>query len=39
MNNPVESVDLFTQIDFFPSLPDEVEAPMEAVVHTEAWSF
>lgn len=36
---PVDSVERVTQIDFFPSLPDEVEAPMEAVVHAEAWSF
>lgn len=36
---PVDSVEQVAGIDFFPALPDSVEKPMEASVHTESWSF
>ena len=36
---PVDSVEKVTQIDFFSTLPNEVENRMEATVNREAWSF
>ena len=36
---PVDSVEKVTHIDFFPTLPDEVEKRMEASVNKNAWSF
>lgn len=36
---PVDSVEKVTGIDFFPSLPDELERRMEAIVNWDSWSF
>lgn len=36
---PVDSVEKVTDIDFFPTLPDEVEKRIEASVNKNAWSF
>ncbi|MGQ1783877.1 DNA/RNA non-specific endonuclease [Saccharicrinis sp. GN24d3] len=35
----VDSIESFTNIDFFPSLPDEIEKQIEANVDTINWSF
>lgn len=35
----VDSVEQVTQIDFFSSLPDDIECRMEAEVNESAWSF
>ena len=34
-----DSVEKVTGIDFFPSLPDSIENPMEAYVNDGSWSF
>ena len=36
---PIDSVEKVTGIDFFPSLPDSIENPMEAYVNDGSWSF
>ena len=36
---PIDSVEKVTGIDFFPSLPDEVEKKMEMSVDRASWSF
>ena len=36
---PIDSVESVTGIDFFPSLPDSIERPMEASVNKSCWSI
>lgn len=36
---PIDSVESVTGIDFFPSLPDSIEMPMEASVNKSCWSI
>lgn len=36
---PIDSVEKVTGIDFFPTLPDSIENPMEATVNENSWSF
>ena len=36
---PIDKVEKVTGIDFFPSLPDDVEKRMESSVDSSVWSF
>lgn len=36
---PIDRIEKVTGIDFFPSLPDSIEHPMEACVNEGRWSF
>lgn len=36
---PIDSVESVTGIDFFPSLPDSIERPMEVSVNKSCWSI
>lgn len=35
----IDSVETVTGIDFFPALPDSLEAPLEAQIHPDRWAW